>query len=321
MVQSHSKLAIVFPGQGSQSVGMLQTLAQQHAEVQQTFMEASDVLHEDLWQLVQQGPAEKLDQTQYTQPALLTASYAIWRIITKDHPLQPAFMAGHSLGEYSALVCANALLFSDAVKLVSARGAYMQAAVPMGSGAMAAIVGLADETVVMLCQQATTSQELVTPANFNSIGQVVVAGHRPAVERVITLAKEQQAKLALLIPVSVPSHCPLMQPAAEQLATLLNSITLQVPTIPILNNVDGICYQNTTVIRESLIKQLVAPVQWVKIIQTMINAGVTQLFECGPGKVLTGLNKRIDKNLTLMTLTDIDAFLAVSSNPVSGERT
>lgn len=308
-------LAIVFPGQGSQSVGMLADIATQFREVQTTFVEASDALGYDLWDLVQQGPAEKLDQTAHTQPALLAASYAIWRIFEAHQFTTPAMLAGHSLGEYTALVCANALSFTDAIKLVAARGQYMQEAVAPGVGAMAALVGLDELTVNTICQQAVQSaDEVLSPANFNSIGQIVVAGHKAAVERAIGLAKEQGAKLAMLIPVSVPSHCQLMQPAAKRLAELLTTITIQIPHLPVINNVDVKPYENVEAIRAGLVKQLYMPVRWVETIQYAVTAGVTQIIECGPGKVLTGLNKRIDKNLQLMTTCDAANLAAILSN-------
>lgn len=305
---TNNKFGMVFPGQGSQSVGMLKDIATEFNEVKLTFDEASAALGYDLWTLVQAGPAELLDQTMHTQPALLTASYAIWRIIKSHTNIKPAVLAGHSLGEYTALVCANAISFTDAVKLVAARGEYMQDAVPSGVGAMAAIVGLEDARVTEICQQAGTAQEVVTPANFNSIGQVVVAGHKAAVERAVVLAKEQGAKLAVLIPVSVPSHCQLMKPAADRLANKLNDISINLPTIPVINNVDATEYKSLDSIRAGLARQLYMPVRWVDTIQYFISKDVTTIIECGPGKVLTGLNKRIDKTLTLITTTDLSSI-------------
>lgn len=309
-------LAIVFPGQGSQSVGMLADIATQFPEVKDTFVEASEALGYDLWNLVVQGPQEKLDQTAYTQPALLAASYAIWRILQAEklQHSHVAMLAGHSLGEYTALVSANALSFTDAIKLVAARGQYMQEAVAPGVGAMGAIIGLDELTVSTICQQAVQSaNEILSPANFNSLGQIVVAGHKAAVERAIGLAKEQGAKLAMLIPVSVPSHCQLMQPAAERLAELLTTINIKTPELPVINNVDVKPYLNAEAIREGLVKQLYMPVRWVEIIQYAVKAGITQLIECGPGKVLTGLNKRIDKNLQLMATGDAANLAALLS--------
>jgi [acyl-carrier-protein] S-malonyltransferase len=224
--------AIVFPGQGSQSVGMLGDMAAQFPEIKQVFNEASEALGYDLWRLTQEGPAEELDKTTHTQPALLTASYALWQILQARAEFQPAFLAGHSLGEYTALVCAKSLAFADAVRLVAARGQYMQDAVPAGVGAMAAIIGLEDTVVREICQQSVTTGEVLAPANFNSVGQVVISGHKAPVERAIQAAKEKGAKMAVMIPVSVPSHCQLMEPAAERLAVLLASLTLQKPVMP-----------------------------------------------------------------------------------------
>lgn len=301
-----NKYGIVFPGQGSQHVGMLAEIASQYDEVKKTFDEAATVLGYDLWELVQQGPAEKLDLTTYTQPALLAASYAVWRIIQSQHKIHPVILAGHSLGEYTALVCAEALSFSDALTLVAARGRFMQEAVSPGMGAMAAIVGLEEAIVSDLCQQAKEShEEVLSPANFNSIGQIVIAGHKEAVIRAITLAKEKGAKLAVILPVSVPSHCQLMKPAAKQLAALLETVTLHTPRIPVINNVDVKEYTDAQSIHDGLVRQLSMPVRWVEIVQAFTQIGVTHIIECGPGKVLTGLNKRINKNLQLMTTSDL----------------
>jgi len=301
----NNQLAIVFPGQGSQTVGMLADISNLYPQIQETFAEASDALDYDLWKLVQNGPAAELDKTVHTQPALLAASYAIWRIIQSSTPVSPAILAGHSLGEYTALVCANALAFQDAIKLVAARGQYMQEAVAPGVGAMAALIGLDEDTVNKICQQArTSSDEVLSPANFNSLGQIVVAGHKAAVDRAVILAKEQGARLAMLIPVSVPSHCELMQPAARRLAELLASTAIQAPQIPVINNVDVKLYEDANSIRDGLVRQLYMPVQWVGTIQYFITAGITQIIECGPGKVLSGLIKRIDKNLQLITTSD-----------------
>jgi len=299
-------LAVVFPGQGSQSLGMLADIAAEFSEVEQTFAQASALLGYDLWQLTQHGPADVLNQTVHTQPALLAASYALWQILSSRNALHPIMLAGHSLGEYTALVCAKSLSFNDAIKLVAARGQYMQEAVIAGSGAMAALVGLEVEQVISICEEAIQgSDDILSPANFNSPGQVVIAGHTAAVERALLLAKAQGAKMAVLIPVSVPSHCPLMQPAAERLANVLASVSIQPTTIPVMNNVDAVCYGQPSTIREGLVRQLSSPVRWVDIVQNMVKAGVTQIIECGPGKVLTGLNKRIASNLILKTTMDI----------------
>ncbi len=297
-------LGLVFPGQGAQSVGMLADIAKEFPEVLATFAEASAVLQYDLWQLTQAGPAEKLDQTVHTQPALLTASYAIWRILKKQKNLQPKLLAGHSLGEYTALVCAEAIAFADAVQLVAARGQYMQAAVPVGQGALAAIVGLDDDAIKKLCEE-VKENEILAPANFNSPGQIVVAGNKAAVERAISAAKTAGAKLAKLLPVSVPSHCVLMKPAAEQLAKRLAVIKIQLPAIPVVNNVDVKIYDSETSIRDGLVRQLSMPVRWVETIQFFERQGVQQIIECGPGKVLSGLNKRIAANVELSNTADL----------------
>lgn len=305
MMNTNSALAFVFPGQGSQSVGMLADLAPLYQEVTATFAEASDGLGYDLWSLVANGPAQQLDQTVYTQPALLTASYAIWRILQSRLSAQPAMLAGHSLGEYSALVCAKAIDFQSAVKLVAARGQFMQEAVNQGVGGMAAVIGLDDEKVRTICEEAKQSaDQIITPANYNSVGQVVIAGHLPVVLRAMELAKSAGAKLVTQIPVSVPSHCALMLPAAEKLKPLLATITIASPSIPVVNNADVKMYETPDEIRDGLVKQLYSPVRWVETIQTFIKQGITQVVECGPGKVLTGLNKRIDKSLQLQSIAD-----------------
>lgn len=298
----NTNLAIVFPGQGSQTVGMLSDIAAQFPEVKNIFTQASDALHFDLWQLVQFGPASDLDQTSNTQPALLAASYALWQILEKRMDLQSVMLAGHSLGEYTALVCAQSLQFSDAIKLVAARGLYMQEAVPDGEGAMAAIIGLTDNEVIEICQQISAeTTEVLAPANFNSIGQVVVAGNKAAVDKAMMVAKERGARMAVAIPVSVPSHCELMHPAAEKLAELLKTMTIQAPNKIVINNVDVEAYTTPEMIRAGLVKQLYKPVRWVETIQYFIAQGKTTILECGPGKILTGLNKRINKNLNLIT--------------------
>lgn len=303
------QLAMVFPGQGSQSVGMLQDIAQQYPEVQKTFSEASSALDYDLWELVVDGPAEKLNQTVHTQPAILAASYAVWQILKVRKHFAPAMMAGHSLGEYTALVCADAIAFTDAIRLVAARGQYMQEAVPAGSGAMAAIVGLDDATVSSLCEAvADKSNQVLAPANFNSIGQVVVAGETQAVTNVVANAKELGAKLAMVLPVSVPSHCELMLPAAEKMAPILAKTEIKTPAIPVLNNADVQIYDSPEMIRRGLASQLCMPVRWVETIELMSEHGIKTMIECGPGKVLTGLNKRINKSLRLLSTGDISSL-------------
>jgi len=292
-----NKLGVVFPGQGSQFVGMLSDIAKESSVIEKTFAEASAVLNYDLWQLVAKGPSEELDKTEHTQPALLAASFALWQVMQ----CEPAILAGHSLGEYTALVCAQALTFKDAIRLVAARGKYMQEAVPQGVGALAAIVGLDDATVKQICE-ACAGSEVLMPANYNSPGQVVVAGHKAAVERAIIAAKEKGAKIAKLLPVSVPSHCALMKPAADRLAKLLDSLTIETPKIPVINNVDANFYKTPEQIRDGLVRQLYSPVRWVETIQEFSKLGITEVIECGPGKVLTGLIKRIDSNLELRSV-------------------
>lgn len=297
-------LAFVFPGQGSQTIGMLKDIASAFPEVETAFATASTVLDYDLWNLVQNGPADELNKTVHTQPALLAASYAIWQIINKKN-MQPALLAGHSLGEYSALVCANALSFTDGIRLVAARGQFMQDAVPSGQGGLAAIVGLDDSAVAALCNQARLADEVLAPANFNCPGQVVISGHVAAVERALVLATQTGARLAKMLPVSVPSHCNLMKPAAERLATLLNEIEINTPTIPVLSNVNVAVYQAPEDIRQGLTQQLYMPVRWVETIQAFAQSGITRVIECGPGKVLSGLNKRISAELQLSNTADL----------------
>lgn len=296
--------AFVFPGQGSQSVGMLADAAAQFPEISAAFAEASNVLGYDLQRLAFEGPAEELNQTVHTQPALLTASYAVWKILTA-HGVKPAILAGHSLGEYTALVCADAITFHDAVKLVAARGQFMQDAVAAGAGAMAAIIGMEDDAVAKLCDEVRGEKEVLSPANYNSVGQVVIAGHDAAVNRAVALAKERGARMAVLIPVSVPSHCELMHPAADRLAKLLLTINISNPSLPVMNNADVKIYDNAAEIRSGLTRQLYMPVRWVETIQSFINMNITTIIECGPGKVLTGLNKRIDKSLQLQSVCDL----------------
>jgi [acyl-carrier-protein] S-malonyltransferase len=296
-------LAFIFPGQGSQSVGMLKELSESFSEVSATFQEASDALGYDLWSLVQDGPAEKLNSTDVTQPAMLASGVATWRVWQAKGGLMPAMVAGHSLGEYTALVCAGSLDYVDAIKLVSQRGQFMMQAVPAGTGAMAAILGMDDEAVRQVCLDAAEG-EVLEAVNYNSPGQVVVAGNKSAVERVCVLAKEQGAKRALELPVSVPSHCALMKPAADQLAEVLSGISFNTPSIPVINNVDVIAAESEADIRDALKRQLFSPVRWVETIEKMSADGADQFNECGPGKVLVGLNKRINKALSSNALLD-----------------
>ena len=302
-----TKLAIVFPGQGSQSVGMLADLYQQYPLVQQTFAEASNALGYDLWALIAQGPEADLNETHRTQPALLTASVAVWRLWQQQGGATPAYFAGHSLGEYSALVCAGVLSLADAVKLVEKRGQYMQQAVPAGTGAMAAIIGLDDAAIAKACADAAQG-EVVAPVNYNSPGQVVIAGHKAAVERAGEACKAAGAKRALPLPVSVPSHCALMRPAADQLATDLAALNFQQPAIPVVNNVDVQIASNGDAIKDALIRQLYSPVRWTESIEWLAQQGVTEVLELGAGKVLSGLIKRIDKNLAAASVGDISSL-------------
>lgn len=299
---SHS-FALIFPGQGSQSLGMLSELNAGSPLVQKIFSEASDVLHYDLWDLVQNGPAEKLDQTEFTQPALLAADVAVYACWQSMGGKNPQFLAGHSLGEYAALVCAEAINFADAISLVSYRGQYMQAAVKKDAGAMAAIVGLDDAVVENVCKQAS-SAGIVSAANYNSIGQIVIAGETNAVDEAIVLAKNAGAKIAKKIPVSVPSHCALMQPAADQMAEKLKSIRIHAPKIPVIQNADVMCFDSADSIRDALIRQLTSPVRWVETIQYMIKQDCKLFLECGPGKVLSGLNKRISSEIVTESILD-----------------
>lgn len=298
-----TKFAIAFPGQGSQSVGMLAEIASVYPVVKATFDEASQVLGYDLFTLVMEGPAEELNKTWRTQPALLTSSVALWRVWQELGAPAPAVMAGHSLGEYSALVCSGAMAFTDAVKLVELRGLAMQEAVPEGVGAMAAIIGLDNESIAANCEKAAQGQ-VVSPVNFNSPGQVVIAGHKEAVERANVLMKESGAKRALPLPVSVPSHCALMHPAAEKLAAALQLVEIQAPTIPVINNVDVAVETDAARIKDALVRQLFSPVRWTEIVENMANSGIEFEVEMGPGKVLSGLVKRIDKRVDGAAIND-----------------
>ena|SRR3989338_7772513 len=296
-----SNKAFLFPGQGSQFVGMLAELAKSYPTIQKTFTQASKILGYDLWKLSQQGPEEKLNQTEFTQPALLTAGVAIWRVWQESTEQVPIFFAGHSLGEYTALVCANSITFEDAVSIVADRGRFMQEAVPEGKGAMAAVIGLDDNVVTQLCLDVAQGK-ILAPANYNSLGQVVVAGETVAVEKFIIAAKEAGAKIAKLIPVSVPSHCKLMQGAALKLANRLVSVKIKAPTISVINNVDVADYSDPKQIKDALVRQLFNPVRWVEIIQKLVAEGVEQFIECGPGKVLAGLNRRIVKDVLTLSI-------------------
>lgn len=306
----NKELAFVFPGQGSQQLGMLSDLAAEHPVIQATFAEASSVLGYDLWDLVQ-NDAEKLNQTDKTQPALLTASVALWRLWKENNGAEPAYVAGHSLGEYSALVCAGVMKFTDAVNLVRLRGEYMQQAIPAGEGAMAAIIGLEDDQVVSICQ---ATEGVVSAVNFNSPGQVVIAGHTAPVESAMEAMKEAGAKRALPLPVSVPSHCELMIPAGEKLAKNLAEIEFSAPTCTLIQNVSAKAVSDPVELKANLVSQLSEPVLWTQSVNLLSTLGVTKTIECGPGKVLTGLNKRIVKGLEAVSISDkagFDANIAV----------
>ncbi|WP_417440727.1 ACP S-malonyltransferase [Idiomarina sp.] len=302
-----TKTALLFPGQGSQSVGMLSDLSNDFALVKETFAEASSVLGYDLWQLVQQGPDQQLNETQRTQPALLTASVALYRVAKEKGLADVTVMAGHSLGEYSALVCAGALEFTDAVKLVALRGEFMQQAVAEGEGAMAAVIGLEDAEIEKICLE-QAGEQIVTPVNYNSPGQVVIAGHADAVARAAEALKEAGAKRVLPLPVSVPSHCALMQPAASQLADALKSIKLKQPHTPVINNVDVAITDSEDAIKDALVRQLYCPVRWTETIEQIAKLDVETAYEVGPGKVLTGLNKRITKAFGCSALNTLDSL-------------
>ncbi|MGB1807920.1 MAG: ACP S-malonyltransferase [Porticoccaceae bacterium] len=299
-----SNLAFVFPGQGSQKIGMLAELASLNPTVEATFKEASDVLDYDLWQMIQQGEQADINLTERTQPMLLASSVAIWRLWNEKGGPTPAQMAGHSLGEWSALVCAGAVEFADAVKIVRARGAYMQEAVPVGEGAMAAILGLSDEVITAACDKAR-DDGIVDAVNFNAPGQVVIAGSAAAVDRAIAICKEAGAKRALALPVSAPFHTSLMQPAAEQLTELVESTTFASPTIPVIHNVTAKPEQDAKAIKSLMLEQIYKPVLWVDCILALKAAGAEHFVECGPGRVLNGLTKRIDRDLKSLSTDDI----------------
>ena len=302
------KLAIVFPGQGSQAVGMLAGYAE-HPLVRETFVEASQVLGQDLWELVDNGPAEALNETVNTQPVMLTADVAVYRAWRAAGGAEAAVMAGHSLGEYAALVAAGAIAFADALPLVRFRAQAMQQAVPQGVGAMAAIMGLDDEGVVAACAEAAQLQS-VEAVNFNAPGQVVIAGHKEAVERAIAAAKARGAKRALLLPVSAPFHSKLLQPAAEKLAAYLAEVPVRVATVAVLHNVDVARAATPEAVRAALARQAASPVRWVETIQAFVAQGVTHIIESGPGAVLTGLARRIAPGVEVLPLNDANAIAA-----------
>jgi [acyl-carrier-protein] S-malonyltransferase len=303
------KFAVVFPGQGSQSVGMMAAYGDLPV-VRETFAEASDALGQDLWQMVADGPAEVIAQTVNTQPIMLTAGVAVWRAWQQAGGAQPALVAGHSLGEYSALVAAGALRFADAVKLVRFRAQVMQEAVPVGVGGMAAILGLEPVDIEKVCAQSAQG-EVVSAANLNSTGQIVIAGHLGAVERAMAAAKTMGAKRAVLLPVSAPFHCALMKPAAEKLGQRLAQTEISAPVVPVLNNVDVATPTDPAAIREALVRQAYSPVRWIETVQAMRAAGIEAVYEFGPGKVLAGLVKRIDGELAIEAVVDADSLKRV----------
>lgn len=300
-------LALVFPGQGSQQVGMLRELAERYSVVRTTFEEASEALGYDLWHVVQEGPAEALNATACTQPALLASSVATWRVWQELEGPRPGAMAGHSLGEYSAMVCAGVMTFAEGIKLVRLRGEAMQEAVPAGEGAMAAVLGLENAAVEAACQEASGAG-VVAAVNYNAPGQVVIAGAKAAVERAIALCQEAGAKRALPLPVSVPSHCELMRPAAERLAAAMEAIELRAPRYTVVQNVDARAHDDLDSLRTRLVEQLYRPVRWTECIEAMAGEGAELFVECGPGKVLTGLGKRIVRGSKGVAINDPDSL-------------
>ncbi|MBB5188493.1 [acyl-carrier-protein] S-malonyltransferase [Zhongshania antarctica] len=303
------QLALVFPGQGSQKVGMLAELGAAFPSIKATFAEASAALGYDMWDLVQNGEQAQLNLTETTQPVLLTASVAVWRLWCEQGGLQPSLMSGHSLGEFSALVCAGSIDFADAVRLVRARGQFMQTAVPVGEGAMAAVLGLDDAQIIDICQQASAAG-VVEAVNFNSPGQVVIAGKVAGVEKAIELLKAAGAKRALSLPVSAPFHTSLMRPAGEKLAEALAAMSLQSPIIPVVHNVHGKTENDPSAIKALLVEQIYSAVKWVSCVEAMAAAGITTTIEAGPGKVLSGLNKRIEKSLSCLNIESPETLAA-----------
>ncbi|MDR7192754.1 ACP S-malonyltransferase [Luteimonas terrae] len=308
-----SQLAIVFPGQGSQSLGMLGELAERHPVIADAFAEASEGAGVDLWALSQQGPEAQLNQTEFTQPVLLAAGVAVWRAWQQQGGAAPAALAGHSLGEYTALVAAGALSLGDGAKLVRLRGQLMQDAAPAGVGAMAAVIGAEDALVAEICRDASEDANVVVPANFNSPGQIVIGGHAAAVDRAIALLGERGVRKVVKLVVSVPSHTPLMRDAADRLAESMATVAWHAPSLPVVQNVDATVHESVDAIRDALVRQLYLPVQWTRCIEALSARGVVRIAECGPGKVLTGLVKRIDKSIETRALAapdDFDATLA-----------
>ena len=306
---SGTRLAFVFPGQGSQSVGMLADLAQQHALIVETFAEASEGARLDLWRLASEGPEAQLNQTEFTQPALLAADVAVWRLWLALGGARPVVLAGHSLGEYAALVAAGALSLADGAALVRERGRLMQAAVPAGVGAMAAVIGAEDALVKEVCERAS-EQEIVCPANYNAPGQVVIGGNAGAVDRALAMLAERGVRKSVRLPVSVPSHTPLMRESGNRLADAIAQVDWSEPTIPVVQNVDAEIHESVAAIRDALVRQIYLPVYWTATVRSLTGHGVTALGECGPGKVLTGLAKRIDRSLDARSLASPDDLAA-----------
>ena len=306
-----TNLAFVFPGQGSQKIGMLADLAEHNPIIEKTFSEASEVLGYDMWHLIQKGAQEDINLTERTQPILLTCSVAIWRLWNEKKGPVPSQMAGHSLGEWSALVCANVIDFADGLKIVEARGKYMQQAVPVGQGAMAAIIGLEDQAILDACSEAS-SLGVVDAVNFNAPGQVVIAGSNDAVVQAMEICKSAGAKRALPLPVSAPFHTSLMKPAADNLAEMVNAVTFRAPEVPIMHNVHANNENDPQVIKMLMLEQIYSPVRWVDCVKQLKKSGASTLIECGPGKVLSGLSKRIDRELIALateSAADFDAVL------------
>jgi [acyl-carrier-protein] S-malonyltransferase len=306
----NTHLAFVFPGQGSQTVGMLKEFSEQCALIQETFAEASEGAGIDLWQISQENPDDKLNQTEYTQPALLAANIALWRLWQQQSGAQPGVLSGHSLGEYAALVAAGSLSLHDGAKLVRLRGQYMQAAVPVGVGAMAAVLGADDALVEQTCKECSTTDSVVVPANYNSAGQIVVGGHTDAVDRVIESLQAQGVRKIVKLPVSVPSHTPLMRDAANRLGLAIEAMNWKMPDRQIIHNVDAQTKSTVLEIQQALMAQLYQPVQWTRCVQALAAHGTLHAVECGPGKVLSGLIKRIDKSISTYTLSSPTEWLA-----------